>query len=131
MNKIYFFTDISGAGDIENSDSDNSSFSPEWQSNKKRKRQSNDKDNDIKKSLLFGGSASEETLINKIVDLVTEKFKSSEVKTGKGNDLSPPTAELVSEITTTPLPFNNTILKNDDNDSFGKHIQFSLISKSK
>jgi hypothetical protein len=107
-------------------------LSTEFQSNKKRKRQSNHNENDInvKKSLLFGGSASEETLINKIVDIVTEKFKSSEVKIGKGIDLSPPTAELVSETTTTPLPFNNTILKNDDNDSFGKidtHVKLKLV----
>jgi hypothetical protein len=70
--------------------------------------------------MLIGAGASDETLINKIVDLVTEKFKSSEVKIGKGADLLPPTAELVSVSTAAPLPFNNTITKNDDNDKFGK-----------
>jgi len=50
---------------------------------------------------------------------VSEKIK-SEQKIGKGLDLSAPTAELVPVSESPPLPFNITIAKNDDNDSFGK-----------
>ncbi len=71
---------------------------------------------------MFGsGSSTDDTLISKIVELVTEKIKSSEQKVGAGSNLLPPTAELVAtNQSTPPLHFNNTIVKNDDNDSFGK-----------
>ncbi len=87
----------------------------------KKKRKLN-LDSREKKSLLFGsGASTEDTLISKIVDLVTEKLKSPEQKLGAGNNLLPPTAELVpSDETSPPLHFNNTIVKNDDNDNFGK-----------
>jgi hypothetical protein len=58
---------------------------------------------------------------------VTEKFKKPEQKTGQGLDLSPPTAELVPIASSTPLPFNNTIAKDDENDKFGKnHLIIAL-----
>ncbi len=115
---------MSGNGyDVVNSESENSSSSTELcepsTSNKRRKLSS-----ESKKSLLFGSGATDETIINKIVDLVTQKLtstESSDKKIGRGIDLAPPTAELVpNDETTPPLPFNNSILKNDDNDSFGK-----------
>ncbi len=116
---------MSGNGyDVVNSDSENSS-STEFcepstsKSNKRRKLGS-----ESKKSSLFGSGATDETVINKIVELVTQKIKSgepSDQKIGRGIDLAPPTAELIpNDDTTPPLPYNNTILKNDDNDSFGK-----------
>jgi len=84
--------------------------------NKQRKVETQSK---IKKSFLIGGSSTDDTLINKIVDLVSEKIK-SEQKIGKGLDLSTPTAQVVPLPESAPLPFNITIAKNDDNDSFGK-----------
>jgi hypothetical protein len=87
--------------------------------NKRRKVETKSK---INKSFHIGGSSTDDTLINKIVDIVTEKIK-SEQKIGKGLDISVPTAELVPNSETAPLPFNNTITKNDDNDLFGKHYK--------
>jgi hypothetical protein len=130
-----FITDINGTGDdIEKSDSDDSSLSnfplsgSGLNQTKKRKLERAEED-PLKKSLLIGSGGSEESLINKIVDLVTEKFKSSSAaqKTGQGLELSPPTAELIPASTSAPLPFNNTILKNDDNDLFGKFKFDQLI----
>ncbi len=121
--------DITGTGDdIEQSDSEDST-STEYVSatNAKKRKQSDSTDEGPKKSLLIGAGSSEETLINKIVDLVTQKFKSSDEKIGKGIDLSPPTAEYVSISPSAPLPFNNTILKNDDNDKFGNYMRRNPI----
>ncbi len=95
----------------------------------KRKLESDQHDS-YKKSLLIGAGVSEESFINKIVDLVAEKIKSSsgEQKIGLGAELSPPTAELIPVSTSSPpLPFNNTILKNDDNDLFGKSFFYILL----
>jgi hypothetical protein len=111
--------------DLENSDSEESTssqFLPAIETNIKKRKF--DQGTKSKKSQLIGAGASDDTFINKIVDLVAERFKntSSEQKTGGGLDLSPPTAQLVPVSQSPPLPFNNTILKNDDNDSFGKNI---------
>jgi hypothetical protein len=119
--KFYpFLSELKGNGDdIENSDSEDSILSDDVIfENKKRKLNNDSKE---KKSFLFGAGSSEDAVINKIVNLVTEKLKSSEQKTGRGSDLSPPTAELVQNNEEAPLPFNNTITKNDDNDIFGKN----------
>ncbi len=115
--------DVSGMGDdLEKSDSDDSTSSSELTGNgnlTNLKRRKIEKQTKNKRSQLVGGS-SEDTFINKIVDLVTQKIKSSDQKTGGGLELSPPTAELVPVLQSPPLPFNNTITKNDDNDKFGK-----------
>jgi hypothetical protein len=107
--------------DYENSDSDDSTSTKSTSQsnliNQKRRKIDNSNKND---ELQLIGGATQDTFINKIVDLVTQKIKSSEQKTGGGLDLSPPTAELVPVSQSPPLPFNNTILKNDDNDKFGK-----------
>ncbi len=59
------------------------------------------------------------------MDLVSEKFKSAEQR-GQGEDLSPPTAELIPVSTSVSLPFNYTITKNDDNDLFGNLKTFKI-----
>jgi hypothetical protein len=123
-NIIFYTLDLNGTGeDGEKSDSEESTSTDYVSSFSDKKRKGSDLTcPDAKKSLLIGSGSSEETLINKIVDLVTQKFKASEEKIGKGIDLSPPTAEYVSISPSAPLPFNNTILKNDDNDKFGNLI---------
>ncbi len=112
-------SDIRGTGDdVEKSDSDESvgtQFDESLPVDKKKRKLNS------KKSLLFGSGVTDDSFINKIVDLVAEKMKPSDQKIGRGSDLSPPTAELVPNSEDAPLPFNNTIKKNDDNDTFGKN----------
>jgi hypothetical protein len=122
--KYVLSLDNTGTGnDVERSDSDDSCateyVSPNMNEAKKRKIQN---DNSNEKWSLIGSGSTEESLINKIVDLVAQKFKSSEDTIGRGVDLSPPTADLVSTSSSAPLPFNNTIVKNDDNDRFGNFL---------
>ena len=64
----------------------------------------------------------DEILYNKIVNKVTQKLTNTSPPTNLWHSsLTPATATLIAPETAPPLPFNNEIKKDDENDHFGTY----------